>query len=1008
VNTTRRPSLRRAVASVLSGALIAAAALVGVAAPAQAAVAPELTAVTTVTANTGISVAVTGAGFDNVPKLPGQSAPSVYLAFVERDSLTVSQTSTPNTSSDVTGAGEISGVLTQTAAHLDRTASYDVIAWPSRSEPSTGNLLARTAVSIDWAALFPAASTSTTLTVSGASAVLGSSVTLSATVSPAAAGSVAFLDGATSLGTSATNGSGVAELSTTTLAQGAHAITATFTPADAAAYSGSTSSAVSVEITAVPTTPELPTPSVSVSKATGLDSAGETITVTGAGLVANAPATDGTRPPLAGAFAGAYVVFGYYDGDTWVSAGRTPAYTKWGVHAGDLAKIGGEAAGGIVIGEDGSFSTELSAIENADAPEGARFGVRTYAAGGSTYAAFNTFTEVTFAEQTPTFDPEITVYLADGVTPYTNQAVAEGDTLVVKGSGFDPAANVGGMGVPIPSTLPQGTFVVFGSFADQWQPSTGAASSTRTMNAQSRVWALAEDVLDQVPSQFQSTIRASWAPIDATGAFEAHVVVTSPASPLADGNWGVYTYPGGVGTPANAAQELSIPVNFRAATEPETPVEPEVPAGPQVTVTPSAPLDPTVENVLTVTGSGFTGAGAANGAYVVFGETSVWSGGAPLPADGWVQLGWVMPNQIVDGAFTTTITIPAGTLDASTSYQVATSAAHALSATDRTLDTFTPVAVAQIVVEEPTIYLSAPSVVQGGALTVRGAGFAPGATAVVTVHSDPFTLGTATVAADGTFSVLGTVPAGFEAGAHTVRVAVDGAVVATAALTVTAAPAVVDDEEPAQPSCVAQAVSGASITWNVKSSFREYVVGPIANGSYTINWGSGSGAYNTDEDRGRVSFGGSAHFTGHSGALDLTISNPRIQVYSSGSAVLIANISSKAYGDSPAVNASGVAIANLSLPSATVSGGTIRWSGASATLTAAGAKAFAGFYEAGTSLDPVSFTFPLGAEVPCDTTTSGELASTGGTAPVDVLWLGLGMLVLGAGIYAARRRAARV
>lgn len=127
-------------------------------------------------------------------------------------------------------------------------------------------------------------------------------------------------------------------------------------------------------------------------------------------------------------------------------------------------------------------------------------------------------------------------------------------------------------------------------------------------------------------------------------------------------------------------------------------------------------------------------------------------------------------------------------------------------------------------------------------------------------------------------------------------------------------------------------------------------------------------------------------------------------MYSTGSAALIANISSKGFGSNPAVNASGVVIANLALPAASVSGGTISWSGASATLTSAGAGAFGGFYSAGDALDPVSFTFPLGAEVPCDATTSNALAATGGTTPDATIWLGLGMLVLGAGLVALRRR----
>lgn len=177
--------------------------------------------------------------------------------------------------------------------------------------------------------------------------------------------------------------------------------------------------------------------------------------------------------------------------------------------------------------------------------------------------------------------------------------------------------------------------------------------------------------------------------------------------------------------------------------------------------------------------------------------------------------------------------------------------------------------------------------------------------------------------------------------------------------------------------------------------------GAIAKGSANIGSGSGSGSYNTDEALGRVNYGGSATFTGHGGILNLTLANPTIQVQGSGSATL-----------SVSANGSRVVIANLSLPAASVSGGEISWRNAAATLTSAGASLFSyngsEFYPAGTALDPVSFTWPLGAEVPCDASTSGELAATGGHLPDATGWIGLGMLVLGAGLVALRRRRALV
>ncbi|MBD3753758.1 MAG: hypothetical protein IE935_15385, partial [Micrococcales bacterium] len=116
--------------------------------------------------------------------------------------------------------------------------------------------------------------------------------------------------------------------------------------------------------------------------------------------------------------------------------------------------------------------------------------------------------------------------------------------------------------------------------------------------------------------------------------------------------------------------------------------------GPHITVSPSTDLDPEAAHTLTVSGTGFVGDGAVNGVYVLFGTQSVWSGGGPLVASGWIAQAWVQSAQITDGSFTTTLTVPEGSLESGVAYHVATSAAHALSATNRTMDTFASVTVA--------------------------------------------------------------------------------------------------------------------------------------------------------------------------------------------------------------------------------------------------------------------------------------------------------------------------
>ncbi|RLP74588.1 hypothetical protein D9V32_12945, partial [Mycetocola tolaasinivorans] len=153
-------------------------------------------------------------------------------------------------------------------------------------------------------------------------------------------------------------------------------------------------------------------------------------------------------------------------------------------------------------------------------------------------------------------------------------------------------------------------------------------------------------------------------------------------------------------------------------------------SAPSVTITSTVPLDPAVANTVTVKGTGFEGPGAANGVYVLFGETSSWSGGSALPGEGWITQGWVQPRQISNGSFTTTIAVPAGTLNSAKTYQVATSAAHALSGTDRTMDTFTPVAVQQPAPVVPKVTVSKTTGLNrsGETIVVTGTGFVPNTT----------------------------------------------------------------------------------------------------------------------------------------------------------------------------------------------------------------------------------------------------------------------------------------
>ncbi|MFI1220920.1 MULTISPECIES: HtaA domain-containing protein [unclassified Streptomyces] len=180
------------------------------------------------------------------------------------------------------------------------------------------------------------------------------------------------------------------------------------------------------------------------------------------------------------------------------------------------------------------------------------------------------------------------------------------------------------------------------------------------------------------------------------------------------------------------------------------------------------------------------------------------------------------------------------------------------------------------------------------------------------------------------------------------------------------------------PAATAQAadrtVQGGRLDWGIKSSFQSYVTGPIANGSWSLTGGaatvggsqfrfhSATGSYNPDSGAFNSGFSGGVHFTGHqkadgSNELDLTISRPTVRI-SGGSGTLYADMVSKERGTGKVSNRSQVPLASLGLGGIDMKGGStpIALTNVPATLTSQGASAFAGYYTAGTPLDPISLS----------------------------------------------------
>ena len=164
-----------------------------------------------------------------------------------------------------------------------------------------------------------------------------------------------------------------------------------------------------------------------------------------------------------------------------------------------------------------------------------------------------------------------------------------------------------------------------------------------------------------------------------------------------------------------------------------------------------------------------------------------------------------------------------------------------------------------------------------------------------------------------------------------------------AALLAWSAPASADEAE------------GGRLDWGVKESFRSYITGSIAQGEVDTGDGasvvggayrfhSAAGEYDPDSGTASIEYTGWVHFWGHDGELDVTFADPSVE-YAGASGTLYVH-----------VNGTRTDMATLSGPSIGGQSGTVAIEGASATLTAAGAEAFAGFYSDGEALDPVSFT----------------------------------------------------
>lgn len=182
----------------------------------------------------------------------------------------------------------------------------------------------------------------------------------------------------------------------------------------------------------------------------------------------------------------------------------------------------------------------------------------------------------------------------------------------------------------------------------------------------------------------------------------------------------------------------------------------------------------------------------------------------------------------------------------------------------------------------------------------------------------------------------------------------------------------------------------------------------IAETANGFQW-NGSGELNTEAVLGEVSMPGTVHFSGHDGVLNTKISNVRLVVHSSTLATIYADVVSQDM-ESNKYDLPNVAFATVNLQGSSLTADGFSVNGASTTLTDAGAKAFAGFYEGGIALDPVSFSINIGEEVPCSgisdpNGSGGNLAQTGfDLAPLHMITLAIVLIAAGVGSSLLRNR----
>jgi hypothetical protein len=164
------------------------------------------------------------------------------------------------------------------------------------------------------------------------------------------------------------------------------------------------------------------------------------------------------------------------------------------------------------------------------------------------------------------------------------------------------------------------------------------------------------------------------------------------------------------------------------------------------------------------------------------------------------------------------------------------------------------------------------------------------------------------------------------------------------------------------------AVQDVSITWGFKESFRSYISGSIAQGSWEASGDvgyeiphftltGGTGHVDAARDEGIVAFEGGIVFSGHDGILETSLQNPELIITGSRQATLMFDVTGDTM-EEVSVNQPDVLFATVTwgrgAENVVPSDGVWSVEGAQVVLTQEGSDAF-GTYPTGEEMDPLSF-----------------------------------------------------